>query len=117
MKNNHHAAVQADAAATPAAARTRRPQRMARKAGVPNQASGSEVAPEQSAAPHGPSKIASVIALLSREQGATLAEVVAATGWLPHTTRAALTGLRKKGHSIAKTSREGSTCYRIEGGA
>lgn len=44
------------------------------------------------------SKISQVIALLQRPEGATLAELVAATGWLPHTARAALTGLRKKGH-------------------
>ncbi len=41
-------------------------------------------------------KIAQVIALLEGPGGATLAELVAATGWLPHTTRAALTGLRKR---------------------
>ena len=39
-------------------------------------------------------KQARVIALLERETGATLAKLVAATSWLPHTTRAALTGLR-----------------------
>jgi hypothetical protein len=39
---------------------------------------------------------------------------MAATGWLPHTTRAALTGLRKKGHVIEKTKRDDATCYRIE---
>ena len=43
------------------------------------------------------SKISMVADLLRRKGGATLAELVAATGWLPHTTRAALTGLRKKG--------------------
>jgi hypothetical protein len=58
-----------------------------------------------------------VIALLEQEQGATLAELIAATGWLPHTTRAALTGLRKKGHAIGKSSRNGATCYRIGAGA
>jgi DNA-binding MarR family transcriptional regulator len=41
--------------------------------------------------------------LLQREEGATLGELIDATGWLPHTTRAALTGLRKKGHAIEKT--------------
>jgi len=41
-----------------------------------------------------------VIALLERPGGATLAELVAATGWLPHTTRAALTGLRKRGYAV-----------------
>ena len=59
------------------------------------------------------SKVSRVVALLQRDHGATLAELVAATGWLPHTTRAALTGLRKKGHVLNKTKREGVTCYSI----
>ena len=63
--------------------------------------------------PRGPSKIASVVTLLEREQGATLAEMVEATGWLPHTTRAALTGLKKKGHTIAKDKRGEVTCYHL----
>ncbi len=62
-------------------------------------------------------KSAQVVALLQRETGATLPELITATGWLPHTTRAALTGLRKKGHVIVRTSRDGSTCYRIEAAA
>ena len=59
------------------------------------------------------SKTAAVIALLEREEGATLAELIAATGWLKHTTRAALTGLRKKGHAIERFKRGEETCYRI----
>ena len=51
--------------------------------------------------------------MLEREQGATLGEMVEATGWLPHTTRAALTGLRKKGRVIEKIKRGDQTCYRI----
>lgn len=58
-------------------------------------------------------KIGSVLDLLRRPDGATLNEIVATTGWLPHTTRAALTGLRKKGHAIAKERRNDVTCYRI----
>jgi DNA-binding MarR family transcriptional regulator len=57
-------------------------------------------------------KASTVLALLQREEGATLAELIAATGWLPHTTRAALTGLRKKGHTLEKTKRGDQTCYR-----
>jgi hypothetical protein len=60
-----------------------------------------------------PSKISQVIAQLQRPAGASLAELVEATGWLPHTTRAALTGLRKKGHVIDKLSRDGVTSYNI----
>jgi len=59
----------------------------------------------------GPKKIDQVIELLRRALGATLAEMVELTGWLPHTTRAALTGLRKKGYLIDKATRNGATCY------
>lgn len=88
-------------------ARTPRQRRMARERG------GDPQAEKPAPAPRGPSKISEIIALLSREGGATLAELIAATGWLPHTTRAALTGLRKKGHVIDKTSREGTTVYAL----
>ncbi|MBB4155535.1 hypothetical protein GGQ80_003460 [Sphingomonas jinjuensis] len=58
-------------------------------------------------------KQADVLALLGRDDGATLGDIIAATGWLPHTTRAALTGLRKKGHQIERSKRDGATCYRL----
>jgi hypothetical protein len=60
-----------------------------------------------------PSKISQVVALLRCGQGATLAELVGTTGWLPHTTRAALTGLKKKGHVIAKAKVDGVIRYTI----
>jgi Protein of unknown function (DUF3489) len=53
-------------------------------------------------APRDGSKIARMIGLLQRDSGATLDEVIAATGWLPHTSRAALTGLRKRGYAIVR---------------
>jgi hypothetical protein len=65
------------------------------------------------AAPARTPKSAAVLALLGREQGATVAELIAATGWLPHTTRAALTGLRKKGHAITRGKRGSETCYTV----
>lgn len=58
-------------------------------------------------------KIDAVIALLRREEGATLSELTTATNWQLHSTRAALTGLKKKGHTIEKTKRDNETCYRI----
>ena len=75
-------------------------------------------APSRDSAPAGApapkqTKAALVLALLRRGEGATLPELVAATGWLPHTTRAALTGLRKKGRTLDKSKRDGVTCYRI----
>ena len=63
--------------------------------------------------PERQSKTALVLGLLRREGGATLAELVAATDWLPHTTRAALTGLRKKGHAIEREPRDGVSHYRL----
>jgi len=42
--------------------------------------------------------------MLSRKSGATLEALVDATGWLPHTTRAALTGLRKRGYTVLLSS-------------
>lgn len=58
-------------------------------------------------------KIGKVIALLMREDGATLDEMVQTTGWLPHTTRAALTGLKKKSYAIERSQRDGASVYRI----
>ena len=52
-------------------------------------------------------KSAAVLALLQRKEGATLDQLVEATGWLPHTARAALTGLKKKGHAITSSKQEG----------
>jgi hypothetical protein len=68
---------------------------------------------EHQAAPAKQTKAGLVLEMLQREQGATLDELVAATGWLSHTTRAALTGLRKKGHQIDKGKRGDTTCYTV----
>ena len=75
-----------------------------------------EPGPVRPAAPRDGSKLARVVALLERDHGATIEELIAATGWLAHTTRAALTGLRKRGYrsrSIDQTiSGERSTASR-----
>ena len=62
------------------------------------------------------SKIAAVIGMLAQETGATIGELIATTGWLPHTTRAAFTGLRKRGYVLAvdRSNRERGSVYRIE---
>jgi hypothetical protein len=54
------------------------------------------------ASPRPGTKQSMVVAMLSKAEGATLDALVKATGWLPHTTRAALTGLRKKGFGIER---------------
>ncbi|MEO9462341.1 MAG: DUF3489 domain-containing protein [Marinomonas sp.] len=58
-------------------------------------------------------KIGNVVKLLGRKQGATIEELIKTTGWQEHTTRAALTGLKKKGHSIKRDKRGEKQCYRI----
>lgn len=62
-------------------------------------------------------KLAAVVAQLERDSGATVAELMSATGWLPHTTRAALTGIRKRGLLVERFKRDEATCYRITGKA
>ena len=61
------------------------------------------------------SKRAVVIGLLQRGEGATIDDLIAATDWLPHTTRAALSGLRKGGFAIerSKAQRGTASVYRI----
>lgn len=69
------------------------------------------------ATPARSTKIGKVIDLLKRPDGATLDEMVKSTGWQPHSARAALTGLKKKGHVIEKSKRDDVTCYRITASA
>ena len=61
-------------------------------------------------------KQALVVDLMRSDAGATLGELAGATGWLPHTMRAALTGLRKRGFAIATEKADGATRYRIAAG-
>jgi hypothetical protein len=61
------------------------------------------------------SKQAKIVDLMKRAKGATLGELVEATDWLPHTTRAALTGLRKRGLNLERVRDEGrGSVYRIK---
>ena len=53
--------------------------------------------------------------LLTRKGGASIAQLQAATSWQPHSVRAALSGLRKKGTAITRsTNAKGVTVYAIE---
>jgi len=64
--------------------------------------------------PAKPTKIDAVIRLLRRSGGATIAQLQKVTGWQPHSVRAALTGLRKKGHDVQRNKNaKGVTVYRI----
>jgi len=91
----------------------RRPARAARSRAEASTAATSARRTPAAAAQSAPTKQAVVIGLLQREGGATLADLVAATGWLPHTTRAALTRLRQAGHVLDKSKGEAGAVYRI----
>ena len=61
------------------------------------------------------SKLDRVLGTLSTDKGATLKELTCATGWLPHTACAALTGLRKLGYDVRLVRGGGETAsvYRL----
>jgi len=62
------------------------------------------------------SKTAQVIALLEKPKGATLAELIKATGWLPHSVRGFISGAlgKKMGLKIESAKREdGERVYSI----
>jgi hypothetical protein len=60
------------------------------------------------------SKLDALVALLSRSEGASLPELVAATGWQAHSVRGALAGaLKRKGHDIRSEKTGGERRWRI----
>lgn len=61
---------------------------------------------------------AQMLGLLRRPEGASVAEIVAVTGWQPHSARAALSGLRKRRVKVERLIGEGrASRYRIMAGA
>lgn len=64
-------------------------------------------------------KIDKVQHLLRRPSGASLEALCKTTGWQPHSVRAALSGLRKKGVMIERRDSDkpdGSTTYHLTAG-
>lgn len=63
-------------------------------------------------------KSTAILALLSRKTGARMCDLESATGWQPHSIRAALTVLRRQGHTVVRdTNARGVTRYRVSAGA
>ncbi len=58
-------------------------------------------------------KLGAVIDAIARPQGASLDELTALSGWLPHTTRAAVTRLRQRGHDVTLRKVEGRRAYHL----
>ena len=59
------------------------------------------------------SKSAIVTKMLSRDTGATVAEITKSTGWKEHSCRAFLTGVRKTSRLLKEQRSDGKTAYRI----
>ena len=91
---------------------TKRPRRRAHEPHAEGSSSPAMTANLVAANPR--TKASLVEGLLLRIEGASLDDLCQATGWQPHTCRAFLTGLRKKGHDIAKAKVEGTTRYQIK---
>ncbi len=58
-------------------------------------------------------KQALLLTLLTRANGAAMSEMTKATGWQPHSVRAALTGVRKRGYEIERSVEAGASRYRV----
>jgi predicted ArsR family transcriptional regulator len=57
-------------------------------------------------------KRAQLIGMLERPEGASVAEIGQRLGWLPHTVRAAMTGLRHAGREVMRSKdAEGQSVY------
>lgn len=73
-----------------------------------------EAKPQTRPKPKGKSKADAVLALLRRRNGARMEEIVAATGWQPHSARAWISGQRKQGLLIERSREgDGSSRYRL----
>ena len=85
----------------------------AAEADGPTAATASQTIPPASKGPSG--KLGVVVALMRRPEGATVAQMGAATGWQPHSVRGALAGSLKRKHylTIVGESGEGGRVYRI----
>jgi DNA-binding IclR family transcriptional regulator len=70
----------------------------------------------EAAVPARPGKIATLIDLLTRPEGASIEDLARATGWQHHSVRGAIAGtLKRKGYLVTSDKIDGLRRYRIEG--
>jgi hypothetical protein len=84
---------------------------------VPAKPKAAKKAPKvpEPVAPRGSTKTAQVVAMLQRDSGATITEVMESMGWQRHTVRGFMAGAMKKaGYTVESFKPEGGErCYRI----
>jgi hypothetical protein len=115
------AEAEAQPEATPAPTKARVPRTKAKATKKASRVNGAPKAKraaktrENGAAPRDGSKTATVVALLERAKGATLAEIMDKMGWQAHTVRGFMAGAMKKaGHTVESFKPEGGQrTYRI----
>jgi hypothetical protein len=90
---------------------------MATKSKTDKPGSAGDRTPAGRRAPRRPTKRERLVRLLKAGSGRDIATLSRNLGWLPHTTRAALTRLRKAGYAIEKLppQKNGGSRYRIAG--
>lgn len=99
--------------------KTNRPRRVAQKSKAKTEVAGQAAAKVKTpkpadTTPQRQTKASMVEAMLARKEGVTLNAMCEAAGWLAHTCRAFLTGLRKKGKEVGRDKdAAGTTIYRL----
>jgi hypothetical protein len=95
--------------------RTNKARNNGRTKAVPRTAADGE--DEVTIASYNPSKLLTIIALLRRPDGATITDLVEATGWKPNSVRGAVSGTIKKRRLMKVISEvvNGVRTYRITG--
>ena len=65
-------------------------------------------------APRANTKNQRLLDMLATGTGASLEEMVEATGWQPHTVRAAMAGLRKRGYEVERHTEGTTTVWSVK---
>ncbi len=78
-----------------------------------NKAGAARNGADDMATPRSGTKQARLVELLNGDHGASITDLTETLGWLPHTVRAALTGLRKRGYEIERVREDKVSRYRL----